>query len=169
MKTLIYSGVTILFLFIVAGCGGQEGSPPDDVTEEAPPPGGMSEDLGAAADEVTFHAALSGDAEVPAPGDPDGSGMAEVVLSPADGSVCFEITVENIGEAQAAHIHAGAAGEAGPPVVNFDVAANDLSGCVDADEETIRSISNTPSEYYVNVHTEEFGGGAVRGQLGASM
>ncbi len=173
MKTLIYSSITMLFLFVAAGCGGQEEPqdmpPPDDMTQDAPGEGMAEEDpMGAAADEATFHATLSGDA-ITEEGAADGSGDAEVVLSPMDGSVCYEITVENIGDAQAAHIHTGAAGEDGPPVVDFDVPTNGLSGCVDADEETIRSISTSPSNYYVNIHTEEYGGGAVRGQLEAAM
>lgn len=162
MKTLVYAGVMILLL-LIAGCGGQEGTQEMEPTEET------TEAMGAMEEEVTLQATLTGDTEVPGPGDPDGSGTAEVVLTPADGSVCFDISVENIAEAQAAHIHSGAAGESGSPVVNFDVATNGLSGCVDADEATIRSISESPSTYYVNVHNEEFGGGAVRGQLENTM
>lgn len=167
MKTLIYSGVTMLLLFVVVGCGGQESAQELEATDEMM--GDTAGALGAPSEELTFEATLSGDAEVPGPGDPDGSGTAEVVLTPAEGTVCFEITVENIGEAQAAHIHTGAAGESGPPVVNFDVATNGLSGCVDADEAIIGSISDSPSNYYVNVHNEEFGGGAIRGQLDGGM
>lgn len=166
MKVLIYSGVTMLLLFVV-GCGGQEGA--QDMEPTDPMMGDTAEAMTGPSEEVTLEATLSGDAEVPGPGDPDGSGTAEVVLTPAEGTVCFEIDVENIGEPQAAHIHSGAADASGPPVVNFDVATNDLSGCVDADEETIRSISDSPSDYYVNVHNEEFGAGAVRGQLSPSM
>lgn len=171
MKTLTYSAVTMLILFVAAGCGGGDDTdlPADDMDEQMPADGMMQDaPMGEAADELTFHAMLSGDA-ITAEGASEGSGMAEVVLSPEEGSVCYEITVENIGDAQAAHIHTGAAGEDGPPVVDFNVASNGLSGCVDADEATISSISASPSQYYVNVHTEEYGGGAVRGQLDPMM
>jgi hypothetical protein len=167
MKTLTCSGITALLLFVVAGCGGQEDAQDMQAAD------GMSvdttEELGAPSEELTFRAALSGDAEVPGPGDPDGSGSAEVDFTPAEGTVCFEITVESIAEAQAAHIHSGAAGESGPPVVNFDVANNGLSGCVEAEEDVIQSIVEAPSNYYVNVHNEEYGAGAVRGQLATTM
>lgn len=167
MKALIHSGIALLLLFVVIGCGDGDG------TQEAEPAQPMAEDpaasLGEPAEQLTFRATLSGAAAVPGPGDSDGSGTAEVVLTPAEGTVCFDITVENIGDAQAAHIHSGAAEESGPPVVNFDVATNGLSGCVNADEGTIESIADAPSNYYVNVHTAEFGAGAVRGQLDGGM
>lgn len=113
---------------------------------------------------VTYSATLTGAAEVPGPGDTDGSGMASVTLDQDE--VCFEITVSDIEEATAAHIHAGAAGESGGPVVNFDVPTNGLSGCVSGVEDAVLAqIRENPSAYYVNVHNAEFGAGAVRGQL----
>jgi len=50
---------------------------------------------------------LSGAAEVPGPGDTDGSGMATITLNPEQREVCFELTVSNIAPAAAAHIHEG--------------------------------------------------------------
>lgn len=163
MKTRTYSRLALLLpLLLVLGCEAREDAPETEAPEEAVEPMAAP-----AAD--TLHAMLTGDAEVPGPGDPDGSGTAEVALSPEEGTVCFEIEVENIADAQAAHIHTGGADESGPPVVDFDVASNGLSGCVDAEAETIQSILDSPSEFYVNVHNEEFGAGAVRGQLERRM
>ncbi len=145
-------------LFI--GCGG------DDAAQDPgmQPDTAMAQPMAPAAD--SLQAVLTGNAAVPGPGDPDGSGTAMVVLEPSDNTVCFEITVENVATPGAAHIHSGAAGTSGPPVVDFDVPTNGLSGCVDADGSTILAILESPSNYYVNVHNQEFGGGAVRGQLG---
>jgi hypothetical protein len=39
----------------------------------------------------TFSAELSGAAEVPGPGDPDGSGTATITLDPSQGEVCFNL------------------------------------------------------------------------------
>jgi hypothetical protein len=108
---------------------------------------------------------LSGAAEVPGPGDPDGTGMAHITLNQGQGQICFDITVENIEPATAAHIHLGDADESGPVVVNFMIDTNGLSGCVHADAQLIKQIRQNPDAYYVNVHNAEYPGGAVRGQL----
>ena len=92
-------------------------------------------------------ATLTGDAEAPGPGDPDGSGSARITLNSGLGQVSFVIEVVDIGPALAAHIHSGAADVAGPVVVNFDVAANGLSGTVDADRDLIKDIRKNPSDY----------------------
>lgn len=169
MKRHIYTGMLSVLIIFYVGCAGDTNQSMDadttavtDTADMAMTHPGM-EDM-AAGD--TLYAALTGDAEVPESGDPDGSGTANVVLNSEDGTVCFEITVENIEEPTAAHIHTGAAGTAGPPVVNFDIGNLGLSGCVDADVVTIEAIQMAPSEYYVNVHNAEYGGGAARGQLG---
>jgi CHRD domain len=39
------------------------------------------------------------------------------------------------------------------------------SGCTSADPNLIKAIIQHPENYYVNVHTAEFPGGALRGQL----
>ena len=53
---------------------------------------------------------LSGAAEVPGRGDPDGSGTATLTLNHGQGEVCFELTVSGIAPATAAHIHFAPAG-----------------------------------------------------------
>ncbi len=111
-------------------------------------------------------AVLSGAAEVPGPGDPDGSGSAFVTLNQGLGEVCFDIEVSDIAPVAAAHIHSGTADVAGPVVVNFDVPNNGLSGCVqNVDADLIKAIRQNPSAYYVNVHNADFPPGALRGQL----
>jgi hypothetical protein len=113
---------------------------------------------------------MIGPNEVPGPGDPDGSGVAQVWLNQGQGSVCWFISVENITlPATAAHIHPGAAGSAGSPVVDLGAPGADgtSSGCTeDVDPALIKDIRQNPQNYYVNVHTlPGFGPGAVRGQL----
>ena len=117
-----------------------------------------------------FTTTLTGAAEVPGPGDPDGFGMAVLRLNPGQGEVCFEITVSNITlPATGAHIHVGTATESGPVVVGLTPpdASGVSSGCVTADRDLILEIIQNPENYYVNVHTLPlYGAGAVRGQLG---
>jgi len=111
-------------------------------------------------------AALTGAAEVPGPGDTDGSGKAVITLNQGQGQVCFELTVSNIAPATAAHIHKGAPDQAGPVVVTLTAPTDGSSkDCVSADAELIKDIRQNPGSYYVNVHTQDFPAGAVRGQL----
>jgi hypothetical protein len=111
-------------------------------------------------------AKLTGDAEVPGPGDPKGSGTVQVTLNPDKGEVCYELSVANIGEATAAHIHAGAVGQEGQVEVALDAPKTGTAkGCTRADAAVIIAIMQDPARYYVNVHNAAFPKGAVRGQL----
>jgi hypothetical protein len=113
-------------------------------------------------------AQLTGEAEVPGPGDLDGSGSARIRLFPNEGMVCFTISVKDIMlPAALAHIHVGTADVAGPIVVHLTPpdASGFSKGCMEADEALIRDIYHNPANYYVNVHTADFPAGAVRGQL----
>src|SRR5215211_975625 len=104
-------------------------------------------------------AELSGEAEVPGPADPDGSGMASVTLNVSKRQVCFELTVSDIAPATAAHIHVGPVGVAGPVVVPLNPPPTDgsSSGCINNVERALlRKIIQHPEEYYVNVHNAEF-------------
>jgi len=119
----------------------------------------------ALAGETTVKATMSGAEEVPTPGDPDGKGTATVVLDDAKNTACYEVTFENIGQPTAAHIHTGAKGVAGPPIVDFKIKTNGNKGCVPADPTALKSIAGNPAGHYVNVHTADYGSGAIRGQL----
>lgn len=76
----------------------------------------------------------------------------------------------------AAHIHLGAAGATGSPVVNLSLAAGEIvlangaqtfskNGVNFADPALAQAILNNPAGYYFNVHTPLNGGGVARGQL----
>jgi len=111
-------------------------------------------------------ATLTGAAEVPVPGDPNGSGEAFVTLNPGLKEVCFQLSVSDIVPATAAHIHEAPEGVPGPVVVGLIPPTDGFSsGCVTADFDLILDIIRNPAEYYVNVHNVEFPAGAVRGQL----
>ena len=112
-----------------------------------------------------LRATLTGAAEVPGPGDPNGRGTATIRLNQGQGEVCYDITVANIGATTLAHIHRGAIGVEGPPVVTLTENGT-LKGCVsNVSEDLIKEIRQTPGDFYVNVHNAEFPNGAIRGQL----
>ena len=113
-----------------------------------------------------FQVALSGDAETPA-GDPVGTGTATVRLRAGQGQVCYQLAAKNLPAAVAAHIHRGDSGSAGPVVIPLTTpnAAGASSGCASAARTLVKAILADPGSFYVNVHTSEFPGGAIRGQL----
>jgi hypothetical protein len=117
----------------------------------------------------TFFTEMTGAQEAPGPGDPDGSGTALITLNQGQGTVCFELVVENITlPASAAHIHVAPAGSPGPVVVGLAAPGADgtASGCIEnVAPDIIKAIRQNPEAYYVNVHTSDFQPGAVRGQL----
>lgn len=122
----------------------------------------------ASATDSILRAKLTGEAEVPGPGDPDGRGLAWIGLFPDAGRVCWRIVAADITlPATAAHIHDGAADVAGPVVVTLGgPGENGISqGCTTADAALINDIRAHPEEYYVNVHTTDYPSGAIRGQL----
>ncbi len=123
--------------------------------------GALSAPPAAAAGGRTFTVTLTGEAEVPKPGDPDGTGTAVLRLNPGHEQVCSSITVKDVDELASAHIHEAPAGQAGAVVVKLPV----TSGCVDVDRAQIVDILRNPENYYVNVHNAEYPGGALRGQL----
>jgi CHRD domain len=106
-------------------------------------------------------AELTGAEEVPGPGDPDGKGTATVVIDDAANTVCHELTYSGIGKVTAAHIHTGAKGVAGPPAVTL----KGDKGCTDVNPTTVKAVRDDPGSHYVNIHTEEYKNGAIRGQL----
>ena len=113
-------------------------------------------------------ATLTGAAEVPGPGDPNGAGLFEGRVNPGQGRICYSLSAGNIGDATAAHIHLGAAGVAGDPVLTLDTPDGDdedSQECQDIDRSLAQALIQDPADYYVNVHTGDFPDGAIRGQL----
>ena len=119
---------------------------------------------------TTLTATLAGVLEGANPGDPDGSGSASVVLDPAAGTACWNLSATNIGPVLQSHIHTGAAGVSGGIAVNLDVDGFDgtSEGCTTGvAANVLQGIIDNPAGFYVNLHTQEFQAGAIRGQLAA--
>ena len=110
---------------------------------------------------------MTGAAEVPGPGDPDGTGTASFTINPgASASSVFELSVQDIAPATAAHIHVAPVGVAGPVVVPLTPpTSGSSSGCVSVARDLALAIIKNPEAYYANVHNAGFPAGAVRGQL----
>jgi CHRD domain len=111
-------------------------------------------------------ASLRGQDEIPN-GDPDGRGGFTAII---DGSqFCYGLTVTNLGQLTGAHVHRGNAGENGPIVIPLALPSGGDPGtsseCVTANTALLQEILRRPSQFYVNVHTTAFPGGAIRDQL----
>ncbi len=115
----------------------------------------------------TVTAILLGSNEVPNPGDPDGSGYAEITLNQGQGTISYVITVDGIAPATAAHIHLGPAGVAGGVVVGLSAPTNGMSSgtITNVDPDLIKAIRQNPQGFYVNIHNSAYPSGALRGQL----
>jgi len=117
-----------------------------------------------AAPRATLEASLTGEKEVPGPGDPNGRGEAEVKVYKT--KVCYELEVERIKPATAAHIHRGGPSVAGPIVVEFKAPTDGSSeGCKAISKKLSKKLRENPWRYYVNVHNDPYPDGAIRGQL----
>lgn len=121
---------------------------------------------GAASSGRPLNTALTGAAEVPGPGDPDGSGTAMLRVNPGTGVICYTLTVTGIEPATAAHIHEAPADEPGPVIQPLEAPTDGSSSACVTNAELARDLVTRPADYYVNVHNAEYPAGAVRGQLG---
>jgi len=118
----------------------------------------------------TFRVSMQGGRESPAPGDPDGAGLAIVTI---DGTtVRYWLWANGIDAPNAAHVHIGRAGESGSVRIDlaptFQAAVGGgfvATGSVIGDAATLQSIAKNPAGFYVNIHNSPFPGGALRGQL----
>jgi hypothetical protein len=112
----------------------------------------------------------SGAAEVPGPGDADGSGSFSATINPGQGRLCYELTATGVATPTAAHIHTGTSTQAGPVLVGLTTPTGTTtftsSGCITSlSRENLDAIRKSPQAFYVNVHNADFPAGAIRGQL----
>lgn len=125
--------------------------------------------VAASAETVVLTANLSGANEVgangPGAGAPDGSGAFRVEINTETGDFCYTLYGEKIAAPTMAHVHTGAAGVNGGPVITMDVTGKGSDMCIAVEPDKLKPIVANPSGFYVNIHTADFPGGAVRGQL----
>ena len=136
-------------------------------------------DAFAASPKAKYEIALNG-AKEPGGGDPDGTGTSKIVVKGKTNQVC--VTTKKVANvplpSTGHHIHAGDSTTNGPVVVPLAVVTTKTPKpgkpakpgksaklCGTASASQILSMINTPSQWYVNVHSTEFPGGAIRSQL----
>lgn len=111
-------------------------------------------------------ATLTGAAERPGPGDPDGTGSITLTINPGQKRICYELTIAGIDVPTAAHIHIAPVTSPGPVVVPFPAPPlGTSSGCIEVTSRQAAQLIAKPSAYYFNVHNAAFMPGAIRGQL----
>ncbi len=114
----------------------------------------------------TLETILSGSAEEPGPGDPNGTGSLSITLNPSQGRFCYELNVANIATATAASLNFGSASGSGPVVIALRTPTNGTSkDCVTLNAKEVARLIDSPENFYVNVGNAEFPTGAIRGQL----
>lgn len=112
---------------------------------------------------ITF--ALTADQETP-PVASDASGFCVATIEraglPEQGEMDLFCT-HNVGDATLAHIHRGAVGVAGPPVVTLEPASPIIAEDIFLDPGLASDLRE--GLLYVNVHSPEFPNGEIRGQI----
>ena len=169
MKRLLILGAAFVF---VTGCGSKSTTAPSN------------------ANQVKFVATLLPANEVPAitNAEASGNGLATITFNltrDSAGAITaanadFLVTLNSFPAntpVTAAHIHPGAAGVNGSPLVNLGIASGEIvlaSGTgnftktgitSNLDPARAQDIINNPASYYFNVHSVMNGGGFARGQL----
>jgi hypothetical protein len=137
--------------------------------------------LGLSATAHTFKTMLSGKEVVPAVMT-TASGEAVFKLEKDGTELNYKLTVKGLENVTAAHIHSGMKGKSGPPVIPLfagpkkegkfsgmlaegTITAKDLRGALEGKsiEDVVKMIK--AGELYVNVHTDAYPNGEIRGQI----
>lgn len=123
---------------------------------------------------ASFTATLTGAQEVPVQGGPavgDPDGFAQALVQVKGDRVTFALKWQGIGAPTLGHIHQGKTGVNGD--VKVPLFTTPMPDTVDAasgqvsvtDAALAQQIRTQPDGFYVNLHSKDFPGGAVRGQL----
>ena len=130
--------------------------------------------------QVAYIAILNGKNEVPSHSDVTATGMAGFIVNTAKTKIWYQIEAEGLKKVTQAHIHSGKSGENGPVVATLFKGNKDtvngalVQGSITSDKlvgplkgKSISDLVNLieKSSAYVNVHTESFPDGEIRGQI----
>jgi len=108
------------------------------------------------------------------PCDPGSDGFADgtITLNDVTGLVSWNFTYANIAPPTLMHIHTGAAGVAGPILINLGVVTTGgpntlINSTTHGNLAQVTGVLNNPQGFYVNIHTAApCTAGVVRGQVG---
>lgn len=137
-----------------------------NIHTDANPAGEVRGQIDLETDEA-FIASLDADQET-ADVDSDAMGLANFNLSKMGTTVKYEVVVDGLtGPIQMAHLHMAAAGSDGPVIVDLGdgIDGNTISGSFNATDFEGLIAAMASGMIYINVHTEMFPAGEVRGQL----
>ena len=123
---------------------------------------------------------LNGKNEVPSHADVTATGISGFIVNSGNSKVWYQIEAEGLNGVTQAHIHSGKVGENGPVVATLFKGNKDtvngalVQGSITADKlegplkgKSISDLINLfdDASAYVNVHTETFPDGEIRGQI----
>ena len=133
-----------------------------------------------AQEQIGYIAALNGKNEVPSHNDVTATGMAGFIVNNAKTKIWYQVEAEGLKKVTQAHIHSGKIGDNGPVVVTLFKGNKDsvngalVQGSITADKlegplkgKSISDLVNLiqKSSAYVNIHTQSFPDGEIRGQI----
>lgn len=103
-------------------------------------------------------------------GDPDGSAAAAITLDRSNRRLCVIMLVQLIDKPTAAALRQGVAGVNGPVVVRLTLPSAGNPGstttCIKGFDPAVGlHIRTRPGDFYLDVGTAPFPGGAIRGQI----
>jgi hypothetical protein len=121
---------------------------------------------------ATFNFSLTGAANLPSPGDPNGSGTGSVRVYPSQNTVCWSLSASGVGQGIELHLHRGTRNEQSVVVSTISLRTDALTtpgsvtGCRSITRRSLlNEIAAEPHMFYMALHNIEFPGGALRGQL----
>ncbi|MBW8799144.1 MAG: CHRD domain-containing protein [Streptomyces sp.] len=166
-KSLVAAAITVTAL----GCAA---APASAATGHSP--AGYSSTSHRSTASVVLAASLRGANEVPVAGGPavgDKDGAALEFIRVKGGKVTVAVTWRGTGRPTDLHIHQGAKGTNGGVKIDFGkllktARGHSVTGSVKVtDKALLAQLTTDPGAFYANLHTAQFPGGAVRGQLHA--
>jgi hypothetical protein len=141
----------------------------------------LTTSLGLAASHDVFKAKLTGKDEVPAK-ETKATGEADFKLSKDGKEITYVLKVKDLENAKAAHIHKGKPGEEGPVVAGLfggpkkeGAFSGELAKGAITEKELVGPLAGKTikdlveliksGDAYVNVHTDKYPGGEIRGEI----
>jgi hypothetical protein len=115
---------------------------------------------------IEFKASLNSDQVIADPPvSSNGTGSLEFTLNDDMTKIAFTLTLTDVNNVTAAHLHFGNVGENGGVAITLssEPFENELSGEADVPEDVLDDLLS--EGLYVNVHTQQFPAGEIRGQV----
>ncbi len=129
----------------------------------------MSPAFSAGVTKQTFHVSATGNRVTGGMGIMTAASATGTITVNPNGKVCYSIKTSGLTNITEAHIHVGALGTDGAVVVNIPIRGFNSKAmsapCLYTKASVAKAILANPAGYYLNVHTQKFLNGAVRGQL----